>query len=451
MMLLFVAVMILTTLTIYWPNYIRLKDSLNDTFAISGYSKRQMLEQYVSNSIDIAVALSTRNYMREALIDYQSGTIDLPEVKRRSEQAFLSGIRPFSQIVYASRRTTDATIVEYGLVPPELTVSAEVSLSPVRRFSRTENHWFLIVDSPVLQNEKILAVDTLVFSLDAIVHEMNRERLDVQLVPTTQLMAQYDDQVSDLADGQVMVSSDDVLFGIWVDEGATSLLVQHQKRILYRPLMTAIVTNLLTLSLIFILIIAFTHLVLKHYRRELVQYMQKIIERQQDEIQAARFDELTQVYNRRSGFDRIQRSIRRAKLRDENLCLIFVDANGLKEINDHLGHEHGDELLQTIAAGIRRHIRHDDYIARFGGDEFVVILHRTTESDTEQVWQRIQAYFDEINQNDGRPYLISVSHGIVEIHNAEDSAVDTYLKQADEAMYREKKEIKQTLPHVLRV
>ncbi len=450
MLLLFIVVMTLMILTIYWPNYIRLRDSLNETFAISGRSKQLMLEQFIGNSVDISLALSTRSYIRDALIDYHQDAIDLPELSSRSEAAFLSGIRPFSQIIYAERQTDGTTIVEYGLKPSDLPLMADVRIAPVHRLIQADHGWYLIVFSPVMNNENTLAVDTLVFSLETILQEMNRDYLNVQLIPTEQLPDPFS-HLSGLDDGQVTAASDDVLFAILADDGDTSLLIRFQRDVLYRPLITAILTNLVTLSLIFILIIAFTNIILKHYRRELVQYMQKIIERQQVEIQAARIDELTSTFNRRSGFDRIQQSIRRAKLRDETLCLVFVDANGLKDINDHLGHESGDELLQTIASGIRRHIRHDDYIARFGGDEFVVILHKATQSEAEQIWQRIQWYFDQINRDDGRPYLISVSHGVVEIHDAEDTTVDYYLKLADEAMYREKKEIKRAVPTVLRV
>lgn len=450
MLLLFIVIMTLMILTIYWPNYIRLRNSLNETFAISGRSKQSMLEQYVGNSVDIAVALSTRSYIREALIEYHQDAIDLEELSSRSEPAFLSGIRPFSQIIYAERQTNGATVVEYGLKPSDLPALADVRITPVHRLIQTDNVWYLTVFSPVLHNEKTLAVDTLVFSLESILQEMNRDHLNVQLISTEQLPDQFS-HMSALDGGQVAAASDEVLFAILADGGDTSLLIRFQREVLYRPLITVILTNLVTLSLIFILIIAFTNIVLKHYRRELVQYMQKIIERQQDEIQAGRIDELTNTYNRRSGFDRIQQSIRRAKLRDETLCLVFVDANGLKDINDHLGHESGDELLQTISSGIRRHIRHDDYIARFGGDEFVVILHKATQTEAEQIWQRIQLHFDQINQDGGRPYLVSVSHGVVEIHDAEDTAVDYYLKLADEAMYREKKEIKRAIPNVLRV
>jgi diguanylate cyclase (GGDEF)-like protein len=73
-----------------------------------------------------------------------------------------------------------------------------------------------------------------------------------------------------------------------------------------------------------------------------------------------------------------------------NLTLCFMDLNGLKEVNDKLGHANGDEMLITIVRAIMQEIRQSDFVVRMGGDEFLVVLPDANIEQGEIVWQRIQ-------------------------------------------------------------
>lgn len=156
----------------------------------------------------------------------------------------------------------------------------------------------------------------------------------------------------------------------------------------------------------------------------------------------AEYDVMTGAYNRNTGIRRLNAI---AKNLSKNSCvasICFLDVNGLKEVNDVLGHESGDELLVTVANTIRSNIRANDFVIRFGGDEFVIVFAGIDESLAEQAWERIVSAFNAINQAEGRPYIISVSHGIQEFTCGIDRLLDSILQQADEKMYEEKREIK---------
>ena len=160
------------------------------------------------------------------------------------------------------------------------------------------------------------------------------------------------------------------------------------------------------------------------------------------------YDSLTRVYNRGSGLGRLGRTYENDKLRQLNMSLCFIDINGLKEVNDLLGHSYGDELIISSVDSIKSVIRDDDYIIRLGGDEFLIVFKDINKETAEIVWNRILNIYEKINKEENRSYIISISHGIVEFNYDLRHDLDNLIKEADEKMYLEKREMKTDLTTV---
>ena len=157
------------------------------------------------------------------------------------------------------------------------------------------------------------------------------------------------------------------------------------------------------------------------------------------------YDTLTKVYNRRAGITRLDQIFPLDERRNNVVSLCFIDVNGLKQVNDVLGHNHGDDLIVSVVEVIKTVIRENDFIIRLGGDEFLLVFAGISLETAEKVWGRILAGYEKINEEENRPYIISVSHGVVSRSNSEKSQVDELIKRADEKMYEEKRIIKETL------
>jgi len=157
------------------------------------------------------------------------------------------------------------------------------------------------------------------------------------------------------------------------------------------------------------------------------------------------YDAMTNSFNRNEGIRRLNALYKNLPKNNCTTSLCFLDVNGLKDVNDVLGHEAGDELLITVSTVVRSNIRAEDFMIRFGGDEFVVVFAGVAPEQAEQVWERIVEVFERINQTENRKYVISVSHGIEEISCTVDRLLDAVLHQADEKMYEEKRKIKSNL------
>lgn len=157
------------------------------------------------------------------------------------------------------------------------------------------------------------------------------------------------------------------------------------------------------------------------------------------------YDTMTGVYNRRAGFEKLTQLYKHAIKNDKNMCVCFIDINSLKEVNDTLGHDKGDELITSVVNVIKNKIRENDFVARLGGDEFLIVFQDITTEDAENIWNRINNEYTQINETENRNYIISASHGIEAFNLHSDVHIDSIINKADEKMYNEKRLIKKDL------
>ena len=149
-------------------------------------------------------------------------------------------------------------------------------------------------------------------------------------------------------------------------------------------------------------------------------------------------DPLTGLPNRVLFSDRLDHALGRLRRNRSTLAVLFIDVDRFKLINDSLGHAKGDEVLVSVAARIRNALRHDDTVARFGGDEFVVLCEDLADRvDAVAVAEGIQRETARPIVVDGSAYVVSVSIGIALAASPETSA-DDLLRDADAAMYQAK-------------
>jgi diguanylate cyclase (GGDEF)-like protein/PAS domain S-box-containing protein len=149
-------------------------------------------------------------------------------------------------------------------------------------------------------------------------------------------------------------------------------------------------------------------------------------------------DPLTDLPNRALFLDRLQHALTRSRRPGSSLAVYFCDVDDFKNVNDSLGHDAGDELLVALPPRLREGLRAGDTVARFGGDEFVILcedLH--TEGEAVRIAERLAEAFRLPITLDGRPHHLSVSVGVVYVKGGTASATEV-LRDADAAMYRAK-------------
>jgi diguanylate cyclase (GGDEF)-like protein len=152
----------------------------------------------------------------------------------------------------------------------------------------------------------------------------------------------------------------------------------------------------------------------------------------------ALMDPLTNLPNRILLEDRLAQTIRSAEREGHQFAVLFVDLDKFKPVNDTYGHDAGDELLKVVALRLRSCLRAADTVARTGGDEFIVVLHRIhDEASITEVGDKILAELSRPAQIKGRELNVSCSIG-VSIHPKDGTDIHTLLVKADAAMYTAK-------------
>jgi diguanylate cyclase (GGDEF)-like protein len=155
-------------------------------------------------------------------------------------------------------------------------------------------------------------------------------------------------------------------------------------------------------------------------------------------VHLARYDELTGLPNRVSFRDEIDRLLSAPHESGQISALLFVDLDQFKQVNDTLGHPCGDQLLCAVAERLREMLRPEDFVARFGGDEFVVFQQNIKSiEDSAALARRIVEGLSERYKIDGHLVEIGASVGIA-VTSQGDTSADTLLKNADMALYRAK-------------
>jgi diguanylate cyclase (GGDEF)-like protein/PAS domain S-box-containing protein len=153
----------------------------------------------------------------------------------------------------------------------------------------------------------------------------------------------------------------------------------------------------------------------------------------------ATHDTLTGLPNRYLLYDRLEQILRRARRNQSSFAVLYIDLDGFKMINDHYGHDSGDQVLKQVGARLQSGVRDSDTAARIGGDEFAVLLdtiHQPEEAEmvAQHLREAIEVRFDLL----ATQVSVTVSIGI-SLFPAHGSDAVTLVKAADQAMYEAKK------------
>jgi diguanylate cyclase (GGDEF)-like protein len=153
----------------------------------------------------------------------------------------------------------------------------------------------------------------------------------------------------------------------------------------------------------------------------------------------AALDQLTGLYNRRSGEQRMAQEISRAQRHNRPLTVLLIDLNGLKNVNDTHGHAAGDTVIKGFADRLQRAIRGSDLAVRLGGDEFMAILPECRCDEVHRVLDRVRGLDVVVNGNRIRP---TFSAGFTDYQASETQ--QEFIERADKALYDNKRAAKKT-------
>jgi diguanylate cyclase (GGDEF)-like protein len=202
------------------------------------------------------------------------------------------------------------------------------------------------------------------------------------------------------------------------------------------------VRALVGMVLLFSVYLVYQQVLIYRLRNQLAQQIRSLakVENLASEVyKLAALDQLTGLYNRRSGEQRLAQEISRAQRHGRPLTILLMDLDSLKQVNDSLGHAAGDLVIKGFADRLQRAIRGSDQAVRLGGDEFMVILPECRADEVRHVLGRVEGL--EIEYNNSK-IPCQFSRGWTD-YKAGESPQDL-LKRADDALYANKRAGKQS-------
>jgi diguanylate cyclase (GGDEF)-like protein len=150
-------------------------------------------------------------------------------------------------------------------------------------------------------------------------------------------------------------------------------------------------------------------------------------------------DALTRLMNRRGFLPTAEHQLKVAKRTHQPIALMFLDLDGLKQVNDALGHSAGDRMITEGAFVLRATFRESDLIARVGGDEFCVLFAADSYHAAKIALTRLKNAIDKANADEGRPFTLSFSAGVAMFDPEDPQTLDQLIAMADQRMYMRKR------------
>ena len=151
------------------------------------------------------------------------------------------------------------------------------------------------------------------------------------------------------------------------------------------------------------------------------------------------FDDLTGLHNRRGFRVLIEQQIKRAQRMKQPIFIFLIDVNKFKDINDSFGHPAGDLALKETANILRKTFRKNDIIARWGGDEFIVLGEDAAPEVVAAIKERLDARLKEYNSNARQQFVLSLSVGEIVKNCETPNALEELIADADKKMYQQKR------------
>lgn len=178
-------------------------------------------------------------------------------------------------------------------------------------------------------------------------------------------------------------------------------------------------------------------------QHEVINDMEEALEDLKKNSSHSLKDALTNTYNRKSLYSILKKEIALVKQHGIISSLVFVDLDDFKHINDKYGHQEGDKILKKISTIFLNIIREEDYICRFGGDEFIFILSDCTEDDAIEIISRIKQKMNEHLRD--KEINLDFSYGIKQIEPDTELDSQGIIEEADNLMYQNKKNNKKDI------
>ena len=293
-------------------------------------------------------------------------------------------------------------------------VVQETVLSEEQKNYKQSEFFGLSYDSKTFKDQEVLSVEQIRY-----INEHIHEEVTLKLKKKEKFAVRYQDDK--VFNGRHI--SIDFLPILNIDKEIVAYIVQYEDDSIIDEILGRHITLLIAFSILSFFISISVGFLLKRAKKE-VEQVKKI----------AAYDALTKIYNRYGLKHAVLDSIGDYREYEKDISVIFFDIDHFKKVNDTHGHDAGDDVLENLAALLSSHIRGDDIFARWGGEEFIIVVPQTPLNAATKLAEKLRLIVEEYDFV--TPQHITCSFGVAQLLEGEDEI--KLLKRVDELLYEAK-------------
>lgn len=394
-----------------------LEENFHNLVSISEINFENKLNRYLEG----ASSLSSRTMIKNELANYLQGEISLEELRNYTQSKYADGAEVLHHAYAAYRTSGDQIIAHWGENKLEFIKSFNFDEEADADLNFSRDHKYVVVKSKI-KNERGNGIgnDFVIFDLQTILAEINSDELKHNILREHPSRVHKQIEDDKIVEFRRLLNTD-----YWLRaEMSTDLLYENIQSISMR-IIFSVAVSIIIIGLIIIV----------SFRNTAEKIINNLEEEVEEKTRLSETDSMLDIYNRTKLMEVLEQEIERANRYGNNLSLIIFDIDNFKEINDTYGHQLGDEILKRIVSIAKNNIRLTDTLARYGGDEFVIVCPETSLEEVENLAERIKNAVSSYKCQKGID--LSCSFGIAEFRNNEED-IDSFIKRADDALYRAK-------------
>ena len=417
----FITIIILI-LFFYYGVFAPLKSELETTLYKNFESTVSITEINVENKlsrfIEGSESLSSRSMIRNEIQNYKSGNISLLELQNYTKDKYSDGVKVLDNIVSASRVTDNRVIAQWGDKSlQDFTHLVEFNNTDTE-IKVIQSECLVLINSLIMKDNTILGHDIVVYDLKPLMEAIDKGNLNCKIILDMNTPESFE-TAENLVEYRQLLNTN-----YW-------LQLKLSKGSLYSSLNVLSYKIILGFIILLSLLIFIFYKVSKEVSREVIEQLE---EKVKTITEISETDKMLGIYNRSKFFKVLEAEIYRSRRYDHNLSLIMFDIDHFKKINDNYGHLVGDQVLKKLSKIISNEIRTIDLFARYGGDEFMILLPETNIEKAIELAERLKVVLKKTNFD--KVSSVSCSFGVTELKSDDD--IDKLILKADNALYKAK-------------
>lgn len=401
---------------------IQLQNSLVDTYIQISQANGDVLLGSIDRSRDGALRLSGRTMIRNAILEYRSDGITLETLAAYTQDKYVDGAKALEYLVLAERYVDGVKIASFG-TGQEMPPDNDCPVALTESLQLDGEQLLMTVTSPIVLDGALLGFDKLLFNLtEHMDRQLDSERITTLLLSETAYLQLKKNGAVVREDGaRVVVAANETYYVVTgLQDGIHFVSAQPEKTLFSTVNGLTLRITLVSVGFLLCLTLIFYFYLIRHAHNQL-----SLLEKSRNSFREIAYqDSLTKALNRE--FLALWKE--RLRLDAIPYCFVFLDIDNFKKANDVYGHTFGDRVLGKLSDIIMKSIKKTDYLIRYGGDEFLLILANVDEGQTQMILDRI---VDQLE-----PENIRISYGVCALEHNDNP--DACIHEADERMYQMK-------------